>query len=174
MTEKTKNYLNLLKRREYRKLRAEVQALPECPHDKDSAVMQTKLFEQALKICKPTIYEYDDFGFHQCSNLSLGWGSGNVTPNYKWIITKGFDTVREEIEASIISTDDKDKKVYGQLMLRCIDLCVEYSDDFRETVKDKNQKLYNALLKVPHKPAATCYEACVFIKLCIYFLRLNY
>ncbi len=174
MTERTQEYLNLLKSKEYKKSRIHVSPIGECPYNEKSASRHTERFEKNLRVCKPQLFEYDDFGFHRSSDIYLGWGAGNVTPNYKKVLTKGFDTIKEEIQESIKISDDEDKKEYGRLMIKCIDLCLLYSDSFRDSIKDKNEKLYCALLNVPHHRATTFYEACVFIKLCIFFLRLIY
>lgn len=121
----------------------------------------------------PILYPVDFFGFHMGRNASCGTVGGNVTPNYKRIITKGFDAVREELVATVSAADGL-KKAYGNEMLQKLDECIAVCDQYRQTVKEQgNMRLYDALLRVPHKGAETFFEACVFMKLCIYFLRVS-
>ena len=121
---------------------------------------------------EPVIYPVDFFGFHIGTNKKYGNSCGNVTPNYKRVITMGFDALCKELRDNIAATTDEDKKAYGQVMLEKLNECIETCDNYRETVKEQgNTRLYQALLTVPRKPATTFFEACVFLKLCIYFLR---
>lgn len=123
---------------------------------------------------EPIIYPTDFFGFHIGSNRFYGKSCGNVTPNYKRVMTMGFDALCKELRDNIAATDDEDKKAYGSVMLEKLHECIAVCDKYRETVKEQgNTRLYNALLTVPHKPATTFFEACVFLKLCIYFLRIS-
>lgn len=123
---------------------------------------------------EPIVYPIDFFGFHIGSNRSYGKSCGNVTPNYKRVMTMGFDALCEELRDNIAATDDEDKKAYGTAMLESLYECIAVCDKYRETVKEQgNTRLYQALLTVPHKPATTFFEACVFLKLCIYFLRIS-
>lgn len=149
MTENVKVLLNQLKDKSYKKYRVH--------------------FEQT-----PILYDNDFFGFHFGANKACDPGRGNVTPNYKRVLEKGFDSVRKEIEDNISATLDEKKKAYGAELLHAIDNCFSVCDSFQETVKKSgNMRLYNALLKVPHQKAETFFEACVFLKICIYFLRVS-
>ncbi len=123
---------------------------------------------------EPIIYPIDFFGFHMGLNKYDIGKSGNVTPNYKRVITMGFDALCKELCDNIAATTDEEKKAYGKEMLETLYECIAVCDTYRETVKKQgNMRLYKALLTVPHKPATTFYEACVFLKLCIYFLRVS-
>ena len=123
---------------------------------------------------EPILYPIDFFGFHIGSNRSYGKTCGNVTPNYKRVMTMGFDALRQELSYHSAATTDKDKKVYGKAMLEKLNECISVCDNYRENVKEQgNMRLYQALLTVPRKPATTFFEACVFLKLCIYFLRIS-
>ncbi|MBQ9939655.1 MAG: pyruvate formate-lyase [Oscillospiraceae bacterium] len=147
----------------------------------------TKLVEALLKQLKdnsyrqyrtketesPILYPVDLFGFNMgCGKPLKGADGGNVSPNYKRIITMGFDATRKELTESISAAEDEAKKEYGMRMLEKLDECIRVCDEYRETVRS-NRRLCNALQNVPHKGASTFYEACVFIKLCIYFLRID-
>ena len=46
----------------------------------------------------PILYPVDVFGFHIGNNERFnGDDGGNVTPNYKRVMEKGFDAIRQEI-----------------------------------------------------------------------------
>ncbi len=120
----------------------------------------------------PITYPIDFFGFHFGTKDTCIHFGGNVTPNYKRVITTGFDVVREELVGAIASTDDIEKKDYGTAMLNKLDECIAICDKYRETVKN-HPRLYQALQKLPHKGAESFYEACLFMNICIYFLRLS-
>ncbi|MBE6959680.1 MAG: pyruvate formate-lyase [Ruminococcaceae bacterium] len=119
----------------------------------------------------PILYPIDFFGFHLGKPEKLIPKEGNVTPNYSRIITKGFDAIREELVVSIQKATDPDKIAYGKRMLADLDACIRISDNYRQTVST-NPRLYHALQRVPRKGATTFYEACLFLNICIYFLRI--
>ena len=144
MTDKTKNLLEYLNKKEYRQLRNDVDFL---------------------------LYG-DDFGFYRRSPNRIRGSQGNMTPNYKRIIESGFDKIKEQIRAAISSTDDEGKKEYGKSMLTKIDEAIALADTYRDiALASGNERLYNALLNIPRQPAESFYEACVFLKLCVYMLR---
>lgn len=145
MTEKTKKLLDFYNKREYRSLR-----------DGESFLL----------------YENDDFGFNRRSPSRIIGSQGNVTPNYKRVISSGFNEIIKQINTSILATEDEGKKAYGAKMLSKIDEAIATSDIYKDiAAKEGNLRLYNALCKIPRLPAESFYEACVFIKLCIYMLR---
>ncbi|MBE6639626.1 MAG: pyruvate formate-lyase [Ruminococcaceae bacterium] len=124
---------------------------------------------------EPILYPVDFFGFHMGSNRPCGKLCGNVTPNYKRVMTMGFEALCQELRDHIAATTDEAKKAYGMAMLEKLQECMDVCDAYREAVKAQgNTRLYQALLTVPRKPATTFYEACVFLKLCIYFLRVSH
>ncbi len=132
-------------------------------------------FNTILEMQKPVILENDDFGFNIYVNDKIPFIWGNVTPNYGRVITDGFDTTSEKIKASMSKTRDEAKLSYGNDLLECIGLCEKKAEEFREeAVKCGNTKLAAALSNIPKNGAGTFYEACVFMKLCIYFLRLGF
>ena len=144
MTDKTKNLLDYLNKKEYRQLRNDVDFL---------------------------LYG-DDFGFYRRSPNRIRGSQGNMTPNYKRIIESGFDKIKDQIRAAISSTDDDGKKEYGKSMLTKIDEAIALADTYRDiALGSGNERLCNALSKIPRQPAESFYEACVFLKLCVYMLR---
>ena len=138
-----------------------------------------QLKDKNYKACRtkqdvsPILYPVDVFGFHIGNNEKFrGDDGGNVTPNYKRIMTEGFDAIRQELVESIEKAVDENKIAYGKLMLEKLDNLLCVCDRYRETVK-ANDRLYNALKTVPRKPATSFFEACLFLKICIYFLRIS-
>ncbi len=171
MTEKVEFLLKQLKSGNYKQLRKPVGAVEKTyPALSDIATE----FTANLELDLPVLFENDDFGFNRGSDIIIPWGNGNVTPNYYRVITQGFDAVIAQIEGSIKNTDNKDKIEYGNAMADSLKACFKICDKYKELAKQKNNtRLYNALLKIPHKGVESFYEACVFIKLCIYFLRFS-
>ncbi len=147
MTERVKAYLEQLKDKGYKKYRV---------NDNE----------------KPIVYPVDFFGFNIGTSKIYGRSGGNVTPDYKYIITNGFDAVRKKLVTNIESATDENKKAYGNKMLCELDRCISVCDEFADAVKENGDKrLYDALQKVPHNGATTFFEACLILKICIYFLR---
>ena len=173
MTEKVEKMLNLLKEKEYRKLR-EQGKLIDVPENVTPAEF-AMLFRLNADPKSTILYENDDFGFNRGTNAEMGGGEGNFTPNYFKVISSGLDAIKEEIRKTAKKTADSGKKEYADAMAECINICFEFSDKYKEKARlSGNTRLYNALCKIPHKGAETFYEACVFMKLCIYFIRASF
>jgi len=174
MTDKVKRLLNNLQSREYKKTRRVIEGLDFSTLN-DSVEEHLKSIEKAINTETPVFFEDDSFGFNRSAVINgFPWGSGNVTPDWNKAITRGFDEIIEEIRESIERNPDHDKKEYGKAMIKSLELCFPLCEKYKTLAKENgNEKLYNALCKVPHKKADTFYEACVFIKLCIFFMRLN-
>ena len=173
MTEKVEKMLSMLKKKEYRTLRedGEMYEVPKSITPTEFA----SLFRLNADPKSAIIYKNDDFGFNRGTNAEMGGAEGNFTPNYYKVISKGLDAIKEEIEKTAGKTADMAKKEYAAAMIECINICFEFSDKYKEKAKQQgNNRLYNALCKIPHKGAETFYEACVFMKLCIYFIRASF
>ena len=159
MTDKVKLLLNDLKSKSYRRARASCDVVPET-------------FEERIRKDAPLLFENDDFGFNRGTAVKLNPGPGNVSPNYYAVLNKGFDRIIKNIEVAIQNESDSDKTEYGKAAINKLIACIEKCDEYREYAKSKgNKRLYDALTHIPRKPAENLYEALVFIKLCIYFLR---
>lgn len=171
MTEKIKNLLDNLSSNNHRNSREEAKQIDiEKFLDIESHISIMQAFSDAEK---PLIHDGDIFGFNRSTIIKPPWRMGNVTPNYARVITQGFDKVISDIKENIKKSNDESKKHYGEIMLGLLDICVDICDDYRVYANETgNTKLYNALLKVPHHGATTFYEALVFMKICIYVLRL--
>jgi len=170
MTDKIKNMLEHLKARDYRKNR---KAVPEIEFSENITLEEVvENFRKIVQLEEPVIFENDIFGFNRSTNTTLRGLCSNFTPNYYRVMHQGFDAVKLQIQNNIAKTDDDNKKEYGNAMLECIEICLDFADEYKEHAKKiGNIRLYEALCKVPHRGAESFYEACVFLKLCTYFLR---
>lgn len=170
MTDRVKALFELLKSKEYKKGRRHVENTDSLnPEGVDD---YAALFKRVLAEEHPIIHKNDRLGFHFSTDRKIHWLSGNVSPNYSRIITDGFDKTAQTIERSIRSCSDKERIAYGEQMLKSLDYALEYAEKYREeAAKTGNTELATALSKIPHSGAETFYEACVFLKLSLFFLR---
>ncbi len=128
-------------------------------------------YKTVLAAERPLLLEEDIFGFNRTTDVSRdGWG--NVTPNYYRILSGGLDAAVSQIQESIRSAEDPEKISFGQQMLESIQLLFDMAEKYRDLAgKTGCKPLQQALCNIPHKGAASFYEALVFMKLSIYFLR---
>jgi len=178
MNDRIEICLEQLKKREYRKSRIHIeiqQPIEEYPpFIPVSSSEYADELRKALAIEKPRLLDNDNFGFNRSTDKPDWWGCSNITPDYPGVMNKGFDGIIAEIKQSISKTDDPEKISYGNDMITVLQLCLDVCDDFKESIRDKNHKLYEALCHVPHGKAQSFYEACVFVKICNYFLRVGF
>lgn len=173
MTAKIEALLKLLKKKEYKNLRKGDKR----PDYDDFGKLEGYInnFRAFIENERPIIHENDDFGFNMSINYKPIQVSGNYTPNYYRVISSGFDDVCDKIRESIAKHNDKDKSDFGYAMIECIEIFLTLCDKYRDLAKEQgNLRLYNALCKVPRKPAETFYEACLFLKICIYLIRVAF
>lgn len=169
MTEKIKYLLEQLNSRTYRNKRQRSQ-IKNYYYDEEKSFSDN--FRSVMSFEIPLIYDWDNFGFNRSTDHIIMPPSGNVVPNYYRVMTLGLDKISDQIKAVMLSTKDSKKIEYGQEMLKCIEIVLDFSDRYRNLAKKQgNIKLYNALCKIPHKSADNFYDACVFIRMCQYFLR---
>lgn len=170
MTDRIKALFELLKSKEYKKSRRHVENTDSLnPEGVDD---YAALFKRVLAEEHPIIHKNDRLGFHFSTDRKIHWLGGNVSPNYSRIITDGFDKTAQTIKRSIRSCSDKERIAYGEQMLKSLDYALEYAEKYREeAAKTGNTELAAALSKIPHSGAETFYEACVFLKLSLFFLR---
>ena len=170
MTEKIQILREQLKNREYRKMRK----AGETPKYKDFCTERAFVdnFRTFMERETPILYEGDNFGFNHSIQAPLEAITGNHTPNYYHVISQGFDAIREQVKESIANHVEDEQKTFGNEILECLDIFTEYCEKCRDLAKrEGNEKLYQVLLKIPYKKADSFYEALVFMKLCIFFLR---
>ena len=95
-----------------------------------------------------------------------------MTPDYYYVISNGFDKITEEIRES--RKKHPENSEYANALLRYIDAAYKLADKYKTRAKELgNKELYNALCHIPHKGANSFYEACVFLKLSIFLIRMQ-
>lgn len=175
MTQNIAQLLEKLKKKEYTRKRRHVDDT--CYIQDDTTDNFLLMFKTALSHEKPILHENDLFGFHLSTDHrqhALGGFCGNLTPNYGKALQLGFNGLRQEIHESMAASRDPNAIHYGGQMLQCMDLVAGYADEYRlYAIEQGNKLLASALSNVPCKPAGSMYEACVFLNLIIYFLRLT-
>lgn len=169
MTERIAFLLKQLKDKEYKKYRKDCDMKIKKPETSEENI---EMFKAVIAAETPVLYEGDSFGFNRKNRIMLPACGGNITPDYEKVITEGFDELLRQIRESIEKTDDEEKKKYGRYMEESLTICLEMCERYRAFAKEQNNtRLYDALSRIPHKGAQSFYEACVFVKLCNYFLR---
>ena len=184
MTEQVKRFLELFKTREYRNRRIDNGDfdVTELVNREPKPMRDTIVMEQMLKHETPNILEGDIIGFNRkLKNLpyyvnakgrKVKDGPGNNTPNYRRVIETGFDAILEQIDAYAARVDDEDTGLFYQAMRRSVVSVLDIADRYRIAAEEQgNTHLAKALAQVPHKPATSFYEACVFFKIIVYTLR---
>ncbi len=164
MTERVRRMLDLLQAKEYRKNRRHM--------DHEIGGSRTDIFKEVLSRETPFLFEDDRIGFHRTTDRMGYWGSGNVTPNYGRLLSEGFDRSRERIRDSLERADTEEKRSFGEQMLASIDALYGMTEQYRLLARRSGHtELEQALAHIPHNGARSFYEALVFMKLSIYFLR---
>ncbi len=174
MTERIQNLLDFLNSKKFCSERSHIDELPH-PFDPSFEKIGTaENLKCVLAAEKPLIYENDRLGFNRTTDVAF-WGVGNVTPNYYRIISKGFDAIIDEIKASLEGTNDPKKLAYGKNMLLAIEAIYDMSEKYKtQAMLTGCNSLYEALSVVPRKGARNFYEALVFMKISVYFLRCSF
>ena len=174
MTDRIKAKLDYLCSKEYRKNRISKPEIREIPYA-TSVSEFVSAFERAIDMARPMIHGDDEFGFCISSADIIKSPNGNITPNYYRIAEEGFDATREKIKASAANTQDSDKLEYASAMLSVLDICERVANEHRELAKKQGaDKLYRALCKIPANGADSFYEALLFVRMMIYFLRVGF
>lgn len=171
MTKRVEKLLQLLKSKEYKKQREHIK--PWNFEKLYDIKYQAECFEKILEHEKPLIFENDRMGFNRSTDCTLMPASGNVTPDYCYVISSGFDKISEEIRES--RKKHPENAELADAMLKCIDAACKMADRYKALAKENgNKALYNALCRIPHKGADSFYEACVFLKMSIFFIRADF
>lgn len=174
ISEKIRARLDALRNKEYRKQRHDGAELEKIAYA-DTPMDFVRYFERACEIAYPIIHGDDEFGFCISSAKIIKSPNGNITPNYYRLASDGFDKTREMIKKSAESTSDTEKLEYARAMIATLDICERVAREHRECAKAHGaEKLYRALEKIPAKPADNFYEALVFVRMMIYFLRVGF
>lgn len=184
MTENIQKKLNYLKSGEYKKHRKQTKnpLVLFCEGTSDIAAHKT-LFQLTLAEETPILFEDDIFGFNRslaktpegkCGERSFGCSIGNITPDYAYIFATGMDAIAAQIEEKLTACQDAQKIELYDAMLDGVRISLAIADRYREHAKEMGaHKLYEALCTVPHQPAKSFYQACVFLKFLQFTLRCN-
>ncbi len=184
MTERVKKHYELLKSREYRKIRREIDL------NVGSAVEGMSLYESDAYMLRfmlenetPHLVEDDIFGFNRTvigypyaeydgKKLRSG-GAGNLTINYAKALSSGMDDICRQIKEKTADCDEGRLEFYRSA-LSCVESSLAFADRYRDYAKENGaERLYKALCRVPHLGAESFYEACVFVKFLQFTLRCN-
>lgn len=171
MTQRIEKLLKFLKSAEYKAERISVNI----PFESDYFDMdkQVEIFRKASETEEPRVFADDSFGFNRSTDFRPPVREGNITPNYLRIISTGFEKTAYSIRESMSITDDIDKQKYGEILLSLIEICTDIADKQRDKALELgNMRLYHALETIPRQGATNLYEALVFIKFCVFCLRL--
>ena len=185
MTSRVKNLLALLKSVEYKKLRYEKEIVPAAaeattpPFLFDAAVLKAAYDTEDLHLFQgerigfnrgnSTYYmDVDDNG-----NKYVHWKPGNNVPDYETVLTRGMDAVAADIEARLADCTT-DQEEFLKAALTTVRDSLALADRQAAVAKAQgNEELFRALCRVPHGPATTLLEACVFLKFIAFTLRCN-
>ncbi len=184
MTDRIKKKLAFLRAGEYKKQRV--------PLDKEAITFEegtnekqiwTSLLVHMLNAERPMLYEDDHFGFNRTVNdtptgimgeKEYHHSSGNITPNYAYVLSVGMDAVAERIRAKLYSATDPEASALYRAMYEAVTACLDFADKYRDYAREQGAaELYVALCRVPHNGAESFYEACVFMKFIQFTLRCN-
>ena len=153
------------------------------PEDMSEVSVHTYLLKYMLDAERPMLFEDDRFGFNRtvqttpCAMVGETLhkhSMGNITVNYPYALSVGMDTLLFRVNEKLSKCDDAKKKEFYEAMKDAIELCLDFSDKYRDYAKEQGAtELYEALCQVPHKGATSFYEACVFMKFIQFTLRCN-
>lgn len=184
MTESIQKKLEYLKKGDYKKQRrtldTPVVIFPEGTSDE---YVHQYLFRYMLEAETPVLFEDDIFGFNRsisacpegrCGEKIFCGSTGNITPAYDYAVASGMDAIAEQIKDKLAVCRDEQKKALYGAMLDGVEASLALADRYRDCAKKQGAtRLYEALCTVPHRPAESFYQACVFLKFLQFTLRCN-
>ncbi|MBQ8742076.1 MAG: pyruvate formate-lyase [Clostridia bacterium] len=180
MTEKVKNMLDFFQDRGYR-IKRDPNVIDVTEKAKDLELDEVQLLRLSESVDNETaiLYPDDIFGFNSSrKNFPLDrtprrerWIPSNNTPNYSFLIDNGFDAVRKDLSKRKKDADEIALRLYG-IMEKELDCLARLCEKYRLEAEERGvTELAEALSNIPHKPARSLYEACLFQKLIIYGFR---
>lgn len=180
MTQRTRNMLDFFKDRSFRKYRAPLPLdITDKCIGKDYDEIELICLTEVLNNEKPVIYKNDIFGFNTVFpkapvNKNFPYKAfkpSNITINYDFVISQGFDALLKIITFKKSSADAKQLRFYLNLEKQ-LKLILDFCEKYRiEAERLNDRELAFALSKIPHMGASTLYEACLFQKIIIFALR---
>lgn len=186
MTERIRIQLDELRKREYRKTRTHKDMnMTEQLAGMDEMMRNANLMRIMMESQEPRFATDDRIGFHRSQidypyvinengdKIYLYHGCGNIIPDYEPTLKKGMDALLAEVR-NYRAKATEDKYAFYDAVIYSIEAALALADRYRDYCKDHgNQELYEALCVVPHKPAETFLQACVFLKFLIFTIRCN-
>ena len=186
MTERVRLQLEQLLKREYRNTRIQNDNdLTQQLSGMDIMTRNANLMAAMTNLQQPRLMIEDRIGFHRShveypyvlqsdgTKFSMFHSSGNIIPDYKTALSLGMDALIEDAKKYRCGADEEKTRFYDAVILSA-EAALDLADRYRDHCKEcGNQALYEALCVVPHKPARTFLQACIFIKFMIFTLRCN-
>ncbi len=186
MTERVQRFLDLLRKKEYRKDRTvnDIDVTEEV-NGSHEGLRDTIVLERMLEGETPVILEGDIFGFNRkqsklpyyynANGRLVDSGPGNVTPNYARVISTGYDKLLADIEKYKKINKDSDSAIFYEALERSVKVSLDSAEKYRlAAIEAGNERLADALSRIPRKGAESFYEACVFFKFIVYTLRCSH
>ena len=184
MTERVKKHYDLLKSKEYRKIRRDLDMNVGRAVD-GMSLMESDAYMLSFMLDReePHLIEDDIFGFNRTvrsvpfaeydgKRLRSG-GTGNVTINYRRTLASGMDDICRRIKIKMTECDES-RLLFYKNALTCVESALAFADRYRDYAKEQGaDRLYHALCRVPRRSATSFYEACVFVKFLQFTLRCN-
>lgn len=181
MTDRVKDMLGILKKREYRKLRAAGGAdVTEKTCGPDPYEWRLRLLEAGMNAETPVFYGKNDiFGFNR-SNAALPvdtrinkWLFGNVVIDYKKVLAMGLDGIKAEAENKLKDATGE-SRAFLSAVISTLTACDGIIGKYRlRAAIDGKKRLAEALARVPKNGARDYYEALLTVKFMIFALRIN-
>lgn len=184
MTENIQKKLAYLKKEDYKKQRRDIDTpLVVFSEGTKDVYIHKFLFRKMLEAETPVLFEDDIFGFNRsirknpegaCGEKRFGGSTGNITLDYAYIFATGMDAIADRIKEKLRGCTDAQKIELYDAMLDGVEASLALADRYRDYAKEQGAtKLYEALCVVPHRPAESFYQACVFLKFLQFTLRCN-
>ena len=170
MNSNIKALYDLLKKRDYRKTRRDIKK-PE--FTENTAFAQTEYMKALLDNEVPVIYDGDIFGFNRSTNYVVAENWGNLIPNYGRLINCGFEKTKQKIKEKLCEDLTAEQIEFANAMIAQLDDVSHFASRYKAAAENKCPKLAAALNIIPKRGAKSFYEACVFLKLLCFVLRLS-
>ncbi len=181
MTEKVMQLKHFILDRSYRALRND-ETFTVNIHDALTYEDSLNVMQQILAHEVPTLYPGDIFGFHthlqnhptlmkEDGELPWGYMPNNITPAYELLIDRGFDAVLEELAARTDGATG-DALMFYRAARDVLVMSLNYCEQYRTAAKEQGfHRLAEALTRIPQKAPTSFYEACLFHKILLFFMR---
>lgn len=186
MTDKVKKLLTILQERKYRDNRTHIKRdITGVAAGKDEYMQIALLMKTMLQAQEPWLVEGDLFGFNRSEaefpDLRLDDGTwlsakrcrGNMAIDFEGVMAKGLDSLLAEVRRYRRTAQGEAAQFYDGVTVS-LEAALEIADRYRAYAREQGaERLYEALLQVPHNPPKNLHQACVFQKFLIFTLRCN-